>query len=309
LPRGLSTTLLLLLLVATTVAFAITEGLKLESSPIRSVAVDKVFSPTCDCDTNDASIRFRLQTADRLTLSIVDGKGHEVATLIGPESTKRGEVSAAWDGRDDAGAIVPDGEYRPRAHLERAHRTIVLPNPIRVDTRAPEISLVRLRPRVFSPDGDGRNDKVSAVYRVDEPAHGLLFVDGHLRVRGKFAKPQGKLDWFGIVNHHALPTGRYGITLAARDIAGNLSQPTPRTRVTIRYVALAHVVRAVAGTRFRVRITSDAERVDWRFAGGTGTTRPGVLSLRAPRQPGEYRLFVEERGHASRAVVVVRSLP
>jgi hypothetical protein len=309
LPRGLSTTLLLLLLVATTVAFAITEGLKLESSPIRSVAVDKTFSPTCDCETSEATVRFRLQKADRLTLSIVDEKGHEVATLIAPESTKEGKVFAAWDGRDDAGAIVPDGEYRPRVHLERAHRTIVLPNPIRVDTRPPEISLVRLRPRVFSPDNDGRNDKVAAVYHVDEPAHALLFVDGHLRVRGKFAKPQGKLDWFGRVNHHAFPAGRYGITLAARDIAGNLSRPTPRVRVTIRYVALAHVVRAVAGARFRVRITSDAKQIGWRFAGGTGTTRPGVLTLRAPRRPGEYRLFVTEHGHAARAVVVVRATP
>ena len=306
-PRGLSTTLLLLLLVATTVAFAITEGLKLEPSPISSVYVDKAFSPTCDCASNEATIRFRLRKADRMTLAIVAGDGHEVCTLVGPESTKSGIVTANWDGRSNAGAIIPDGDYRPRVHLQRAHRTIVLPNPIRVDTHAPMIALVRLHPRAFSPDGDGRNDKVAAVYRVNEPAHALLFVNGHLRVRGKFAKPQGKLDWFGRLNHRALPAGSYRITLAARDIAGNLSQPTRPDVVSIRYIGLAPVIRAVAGTRFRVRITADAKRLRWRFAGGTGTTHPGVLVLRAPPLPGAYRLFVTEGGHGVRAAVIVRS--
>lgn len=308
-PRGLSTTLLLLLLVATTVAFAITEGLKLEPSPIRSVYVGKVFSPTCDCLSNEASIRFRLRKADRMTLSIVNGNEHAVRTLVGPQSTKSGIVTASWDGRDNDGAIVPDGDYRPRVHLQREHRTIVLPNPIRVDTRAPTIALVRLQSRAFSPDGDGRNDKVAAVYRVNEPAHALLFVNGHRRVRGRFAKPQGKLDWFGRLNHHALPAGAYSITLAARDIAGNISQPTRAEVVHIRYVGLAPVIRAVAGAQFRVRITADAKTVHWRFAGGTGTSSPGVLVLRAPQQPGKYRLFVTEGGHGARAAVVVRATP
>jgi hypothetical protein len=104
-----------------------------------------------------------------------------------------------------------------------------------------------------------------------------------------------------------LPAGSYRITLAARDIAGNLSQLTRPEIVHIRYIGLAPVVRAVAGTRFRARITADAEQLRWRFAGGTGTTTPGVLTLRAPKQPGEYRLFVTERGHGVRAVVVVRA--
>jgi hypothetical protein len=202
---------------------------------------------------------------------------------------------------------VPDGAYRPRVHLDRAHRTIILPNPIRVDTKPPTITLIRVRPHAFSPDGDGRNDKIAAVYRVTEPAHALLFVDGHLRVRGKFAQPQGKLDWFGRLNRRALPAARYRITLAARDIAGNISDPTRPEFVRIRYVAMAKAIRAVAGTRFRVRIAADAKRLRWRFAGRTGTAPPGVLALRAPVQPGSYQLFVTEHGHAVRAVVVVRA--
>ena len=36
-----------------------------------------------------------------------------------------------WDGRDDAGRILPEGDYRPRIHVRSEHQTITLPNPIR----------------------------------------------------------------------------------------------------------------------------------------------------------------------------------
>ncbi len=50
--------------------------------------------------------------------------------------------------------FMPEGRYRPRVHLASERRTIVLPNPIRVDVTPPQIELRSLRPRVFSPDGD-----------------------------------------------------------------------------------------------------------------------------------------------------------
>ena len=40
----------------------------------------------------------------------------------------------------------------------------MLPNPIRVDTTAPRITLVSVFPRVFSPDSDGNRDRVTATY-------------------------------------------------------------------------------------------------------------------------------------------------
>ena len=36
----------------------------------------------------------------------------------------------------------------------------MLPNPIRVDTTKPVITLVAVKPTVFSPDGDGRRDRI-----------------------------------------------------------------------------------------------------------------------------------------------------
>ena len=49
------------LLVATSAALVVTEQLKLTRSPIVGPIVAKVFSPTCDCPTAAAEIRFRLR--------------------------------------------------------------------------------------------------------------------------------------------------------------------------------------------------------------------------------------------------------
>ena len=69
------------LLVATSVAFVVTEKLKLTRNPIIGPTVAKVFSPTCDCETSSAEIRFRLRKADRVSVEIVDAGGHVVREL------------------------------------------------------------------------------------------------------------------------------------------------------------------------------------------------------------------------------------
>jgi hypothetical protein len=156
------------LLVATAVAFVYTEKLKLTPSPILGTRVDKVFSPVCDCETDTATISFRLRKRDRLTVDLIDGQGDSVRTLLRDTLTPRGRVTMYWNGRDESGRVVPEGAYRPRVHLAAERRTIVMPNPIEVDVTPPVVALVSLAPRVFSPDGDGRADKVVARYRVDE---------------------------------------------------------------------------------------------------------------------------------------------
>ena len=61
-PRLFSTALLFVLIGATAGAFVITEGLKLEKSPITKVSVEpKIFSPTCECDTDLMLLAFRLR--------------------------------------------------------------------------------------------------------------------------------------------------------------------------------------------------------------------------------------------------------
>ena len=295
------------LLVATAVAFVYAEKLKLTPSPILGTRVDKVFSPICECDTGTAAISFRLRGRDRLTVDVIDKDGDSVRTLVQDRPTPRGRVSISWDGRDDSATLVPEGSYRPRVHLAAERRTIVLPNPIRVDVTPPRVELVSLSPRVFSPDGDGRAEKVVAHYRVDEKAGALLYVDGEQRVRRRGQQKNGRIEWFGRLDAEPMPPGVYRVSLGARDTAGNLGPRTPEKAVVIRYVALGRDrIEAVAGTRFAVLVLSDAARVEWRLGKRTGEARPGTLRLRAPLQHGRYTLTVTANGFSDRAAVFVR---
>ncbi len=293
------------LLAATGYAFLHTESLKLETSPISQTRVTKTFSPVCRCDSSRARFAFRLAKPDLLSVSIVDGSGSDVRRLA-TDSPGRERVAFLWNGRDDAGRVVADGAYRARVRLDLQEQTFVLPNLIRVDTKRPGLDLVFVRPRVFSPDGDRRSDRITVRYRVAEAARVRLSVDGVQRVVGASLLPTGELEWYGKVAGASLPARRYALALEAVDRAGNRSLPVSAGSVRIRYVELAApVLRAKAGGVLRMRLLTDARRVSWRLGKRTGVGKAPLLRLRAPQKAGRYRLVVAVNGHQARAFVVV----
>jgi flagellar hook assembly protein FlgD len=297
------------LLVATAAAFAYTERLKLTPSPILGTRVPvKLFSPTCECDTSVVRIFFRLRRRDRVTVTMIDSGGNVVRTLVTDQAKPRGRVEVLWDGRDDAGVVVKDGAYKPRVKLALNRRTIVLPNPISVDTTPPRVELVMVAPRLFSPDGDGRSDRVVVTYRVNEPARGILYVEGRQQTV-TYRKPlTGTITWNGRVDGTALPKGVYHLSVDARDAAGNLGARAPDRQVVLRYVALGRTrIVVLAGRRFALRVSADAKRVEWRLAGRSRSVAPGTIHIRAPLQAGRYTLTVLEHGHVVRAAVIVKA--
>ena len=303
-PRFLSTLLVVALLGGTAAAFAVTQGLKTRPSPITAPRIQKVFSPECDCRTRVASIRFRLRKPDRVRVEIVDGSGTVVRTLVSGRRLRRGTVTYTWNGRDDQGRFVAQGVYKPRVHLADQHRTIDLPNEMQVDTTAPRISIVSLAPRTISPNGDGRNDLIRIAYRISEPAHAILFVDGQRVVFTRRQLERSSLEWNGKIKGKALLPGDYRVWLGAEDRAGNASNGKV-VHVAVRYVELAReTIEAKAGTRFGVRVSAD-RRVRWRLGARQGTAAPGLLVLRAPEKPGRYRLVVSIPGRADAATLIV----
>ncbi len=263
-PRLLSTLLVVALLGGTAAAFAVTQGLKIEPSPILAPRIAKVFSPVCDCQTRVAGIEFKLRKPDRVRLEIVGDNGQVVRTLVSGKRLRRGRVTYRWNGRDDRGRFVPQGVYKPRVHLAGQHRTIDLPNEMLVDTTAPAIALVSLAPRKLSPDGDGRGDRIIVSYKTSEPAHAILFVDGTRVVFTRRQLERSSLEWNGKIKGQVAEAGVHRLWLAAEDPAGNVSNGKV-FNVVIRYVALSRDrIVARAGTRFGVRVSADA-RVSWRL--------------------------------------------
>jgi hypothetical protein len=303
--RLISTAFCVILLAGTAGAFALTEGAKLELSPIYRTSVDKVFSPDCNCATSAAHIDFSLRKADRLTVWL-ERDGRRVRTIVPGRSFRRGPVALEFDGVSDTGLTLPDGVYMPVVHLARTHRTISLPNPIELDTKAP---VVHSRHRIYthiSPDGDGRYDVFRLPYRLSEPGHGILLVDDRQAEFTRGLRLRGVLTWNGKVDGVLLPPGNHVLAISAQDAAGNRPKPFPIAVVTIRYVELGRTrIPVRPGSRFAVRVLTDARTVDWLFARARGTSSAHTLRLRAPVRPGVYRLYVRERDHAAKAVVVV----
>jgi hypothetical protein len=303
--RVLPTLLVLGLLAGTAAAFAITEGLKLERSPITRTRITKIISPACDCEHASASIRFFLRKADTVRVTVVDSGGDVVKTLT-RRHFGRGVVQLRWNGRDGDGVQASGGGYRVRVHLARRHQTITIPNTIRVDSTPPTITLTSVRPAVISPNHDGRADYATIRFHVSESARPLLYVDGKLAGRGQLASAAGAFHWFGKIDGRRARAGSYRITLRAEDQAGNVSPPTSADILRIRFVELGRkVIRAAPGRRFSVRVTTDAKTVRWLLHARTGQGSSHTLVLRAPKRPGRYRLFVTAADRSQTALVVV----
>ncbi|MEK6274757.1 MAG: FlgD immunoglobulin-like domain containing protein [Actinomycetota bacterium] len=293
------------LLVATATAFAVTERLKLEDSPVLGTKIDRLFSPVCTkCppDSRSAEIRFRLRREESISLDIADSSGTIVRRGVGTGVFGQSSHVFAWDGRDDSGRVVADGAYKAELTLEDENRTFEFPVEIRVDSTPPTIEDVKPRHSVFSPDGDGQADRVDLRYRFSEPAYAILYVDGkRLPGRSHSRRPADTRQWYG----EGARVGEHRLALAAQDLAGNLAF-TREFTVRIRYVELPRSRYVVRGRTLRLRVSTDVKRLRWRLGGSGGTVRKHVFTIPVPSRSGRYRLTVTANGRSARATVVVR---
>jgi hypothetical protein len=301
--RILPTVVVLALLGCTAAAFAVTEGLKLEHSPVANTHVGKVVAPD-SLANQTVPIAFLLRKPDRVSVDLVNGSGDVVRRLAHSRREPAGNLQFTWNGRADNGEVVPDGTYRPRVHLANAHKTIVLPNPIRMDASPPIIKLVSVTPRSFSPNGDFVNDFIRVQYLTNEKARALLYVDGDPKTRVKRYLRTGKIDWGGKAARYLKP-GHHLIRLQALDLATNLGRPSRALPVLVHYLELRpRGVQVKTGRRFGFRVITDAKSYTVHL-GSLHARRSGrLLTLRAP-VPGRYVLRVAVRGHVEKARVTV----
>ncbi len=312
--------LVLVLLGGTAAAFAFTEKVKLERSPVTAPAFDREFSPVCDCETNAANLHLRFRRAETIDATMVNARGQSVRILAADERVPKGERTLVWDGRDDEGAIVPDGVYRLRLRLENERRTILVPTSVRVDTEAPVASLIRVRPEAFSPDGDERADQVKVIYRSNEEGRPELLVDGvSTFVARNRARGQASVNWNGKLDGELVGTGSYALSIVVRDPAGNESAPTESLPVRVRFLELDSTTSTVApGGTLTFTVSTDATPIEWSLARKkrrglhppilSGTSEgDGAISVDVPlsAHPGHYVLEVTAGAYKDRAPVTV----
>jgi hypothetical protein len=291
----------LAVLAATAVAFVVTEDLKLEPDPIARPRIDPTVSPGCRCAHQTARIAFRLRAEDVLTLTIADSDGKVVRTLLREARFRPGSHQFGWDGRDQAGRVVPDGRYQPRVELQRLGRTIDFARRITVDTSRPSIRVLHVSRRMLSPDGDGRGDAITIRYRAAQPANVLLLVNGRRQIRTRL-RSEGAIRWAPL----RLRPGLERLQLVAVDAAGNRQAAQP-FYVQVRYLEVTPSrLRSRPRKLITVRIGTDFPRYSWRLGRRNGSARRHTLRLRAPAQPGRYALRISAGGRHDTTVVLVR---
>ena len=220
--------LVLALLAATTMAFALTEVLKLERTPIVRPRFNIAFSPGCACPHDTARLPIRLKKPETMDAVVVDSDGGTVRTLLHAGREPRGRLVLKWDGKDESGTIVPDGTYKVRVSFEGSDRSILVPNPVRVDTDPPEAELVSVAPDVVK-----LKEAVEVVVDSNERARLLLYADGALVARGKLGDEGSiTLKWR---QASRLAPGGHVLRVDVQDRAGNTAiAGTANLRVSAR---------------------------------------------------------------------------
>src|SRR5437763_1281299 len=123
------------LLIATAAAFAITERLKLEKSPVFGTKISPHLRPG-----GEARILLKLRHSDKVTVTIRGANRGLVDTLVAGVRAPRGANVLRWNGRTDAGKPAVEGAYFVEIHLSNQHRTLLLPNEIALDATPPEVT-------------------------------------------------------------------------------------------------------------------------------------------------------------------------
>jgi len=138
-----------LLILACFAAFFLTQRLKHTPTAVQQFKLTPFFSPTPAGHVKQERISFKLAKADAVTVTIINSKGDQVATLVqGYPVARYKPLSLRWSGRlgtargytvlegpdkrrilvpANRGRLAPTGEYRVRVSLRKQDRSVLSP--------------------------------------------------------------------------------------------------------------------------------------------------------------------------------------
>ncbi len=186
-----------------------------------SSASSWLISPNNDGIRDTAAFALASHGASSWWVKIASGLAAPVRTAAG----SGGSITFTWNGRDDAGAPVPDAVYAVTlAACDAAGNCATRQYPVRVDATPPVVSAAAA-PGAFSPNGDGAGDTIALRWTSSEAAGGTVAVwRGATLVRRwtVAAGTAGVVVWDGrTAAGSAAPDGRYTVKVDVRDAAGN----------------------------------------------------------------------------------------
>jgi len=226
------------------------EGLILDPrAPMIRYQVDHTaFSPNDDGIQDEAIFDFEYDDPQAQSWSWTLSRGGQ--TVRTERGTGTPPARVVVDGRDDQGGILPQGDYvflytvtyenGWKPSVEEVLTLDVTPPTVRVSASSP----------IFSPNGDGQNDRTNISFKSSEVVTwmgSILDMNGQAVIETGEEQTVSLLAWDGSdKNGQTVEDGEYLVLAAFTDRAGNIAYSEPLTiRVDTRSVGLA--LKAPAG--------------------------------------------------------------
>ncbi|HEY9053828.1 MAG TPA: FlgD immunoglobulin-like domain containing protein [Rectinemataceae bacterium] len=212
-----------------------------EKKLVRMDADTLAFSPNGDGVKDRILLGVKAQYPERIRsyelVILQDGSGASQLPVRSWKGTKDIGSQYYWDGLTDAGISAPDGQYIAKLAVlyqnDDYHQIDV--GPFVVDRVAPRAS-VKLSSPIFSPNGDGRLDKVDIIQEAmpGDVWQGQIVSSSNRIVRSwTWNDKVESLSWDGRnLEGTIVPDGMYFYELRSIDLAGN-SFLSPRLQIEV----------------------------------------------------------------------------
>jgi flagellar hook assembly protein FlgD len=218
---------------------------------LTDAAVDPgTISPNGDGEADSATVTYTTTAPATVTVTVVDANGQDVAALHGPVDEATGTHTVTFTGEG-----LADGRYTLRIDATDSERTVSRTLPVLV-TRT--LGSVGISPQAFSPNGDGRADRVTVRFTLLNPASMRVRVlrDGKwvaTLLAGDLTPGSQVVRWDGSKRLGKLLDGSYTGDVEATDTVGTSSSSVSFTSDTH-----APVVRILGGKPLRVWVSEPA---------------------------------------------------
>ncbi|MDR1230779.1 MAG: cell envelope biogenesis protein OmpA, partial [Spirochaetaceae bacterium] len=203
----------------------------------------RAFSPNGDRVKDTINLAPQIKSREGITswqARILNGQGEAVRTFPSAAAVPQ---SIAWDGRNEAGTMVPDGQYTGQISLVYAQgdRPTAQTRPFILDTAVPD-GVVNAPYTVFSPNGDGRRDSLPLgvmTTGTDMWEASIVSVSTTAANQAADAAPVKTWSWTGAApeitwdgtddNGNTVANGTYRFVLTSTDEAGNATRREVQT--------------------------------------------------------------------------------
>lgn len=90
--------------------------------------------------SREVELTFRSTIRQQLRIVVLDRSGHELRTIV-DDTIAQGPARFVWNGRDDTGGLVADGDYELVVEASTRNESMSVSDIVRIDRRAPVVAL------------------------------------------------------------------------------------------------------------------------------------------------------------------------